>query len=92
MLDSQTKKLPVRVLRSKNKKNKYAPKDGLRYDGLYDIVAHEILSAKTAMYRFSLRRQEGQDPIRYRGPEVRPTIYELKEKETIQHLVSNIVI
>ena len=89
MLDSLRKNIPVRVMRSKNKKNKYAPKDGLRYDGLYDIVDHEVLSVKTAMYRFSLRRQEGQDPIRYEGPEVRPTVYEIQEKDSIQHLVSN---
>jgi hypothetical protein len=77
--DAYIQKQPLRVLRAKNPKSKYAPKEGIRYDGLYEITDKEILDPKTAMFRFSLRRINGQDPIRYKGVEVRPTDQELKE-------------
>jgi hypothetical protein len=72
------------VLRSANKASKYAPKEGVRYDGLYEITDKEILEPKTAMMRFSLRRIRGQDPIRYQGVEMRPTNQELKERMNIR--------
>jgi hypothetical protein len=77
LLDSYLKNQPLRVLRAVNPKSKYAPKEGIRYDGLYEITDKEILDPKTAMFRFSLRRIKGQDPIRYRGAEIRPTDQEL---------------
>lgn len=75
---------PLRVLRAANKKSKYAPSKGIRYDGLYRITGREILDFNTAMYRFSLQRIEGQDPIRYKGVEVRPNDQELKEEMKIK--------
>jgi hypothetical protein len=36
------------------------------------------------MIRFSLRRIKGQDDIRWRGVEVRPTNQELKERMNIR--------
>lgn len=75
---------PLRVLRAANKKSKYAPSKGIRYDGLYKIVGREVLDVNTATYRFSLKRVEGQDPIRYKGVEVRPNDQELKEEMKIK--------
>ena len=69
MLKAHGSQQPVRVLRSSSlpASNSYRPARGIRYDGLYRIISHEILDQKTAMYRFSLSRLEEQDPIRYRG-------------------------
>ncbi|TAQ86390.1 hypothetical protein B7494_g5292 [Chlorociboria aeruginascens] len=82
------KKQPVRVLRAVNKKSIYAPKEGIRYDGLYEIVSKEILNPKTAMFRFSFQRLSNQDPIRYKGEERRPTNQELKERMKIRELLA----
>ena len=81
---------PVRVLRSAAlpQKNPYRPAKGLRYDGLYDIVQFAILDAETAMHRFDLQRCAGQDPIRYRGVEARPTHEEVEEYGKIRKLMS----
>jgi hypothetical protein len=70
---------PVRVIRTSKlpKDNRYRPARGLRYDGLYDIISYEVLHAETAMHRFELRRQPGQDPIRSMGVEARPTDEEI---------------
>lgn len=87
MLDSWIKNQPIRVLRAANRSSKYAPKEGIRYDGLYEITDKEILDPKTAMFRFSLKRVKGQDPIRYKGVEIRPTDQELKERMTIRKLL-----
>ncbi|KAI9744466.1 MAG: hypothetical protein M1818_001995 [Claussenomyces sp. TS43310] len=75
---------PVRVLRAENRASKYAPRRGIRYDGLYDVVDEELLDASTAMYRFSLRRRKNQDPIRYEGVEARPTDQEVAEMMKIR--------
>lgn len=84
MEKSYVNRHPVRILRAAKKGSKYAPKEGVRYDGMYDIVDKEILDPKTAMIRFSLRRVPGQDPIRYQGVEARPTALELTERMNIR--------
>ncbi|KAL8754271.1 MAG: hypothetical protein Q9184_005161 [Pyrenodesmia sp. 2 TL-2023] len=89
MLESAALKEPVRVLRSAsggfvNKQGLFRPIKGLRYDGLYSITGYELLHQGTAMYRFTLERCPGQDPIRYRGPEARPTEEELKAYQKIE--------
>ncbi|KFY17460.1 hypothetical protein V492_00654 [Pseudogymnoascus sp. VKM F-4246] len=84
LLESYKSKQPLRVLRAENKNSKFAPKRGIRYDGLYTVVEYTILDAATAMYRFSLRRCKDQDPIRYRGPEARPTAQELQQYALIR--------
>ncbi|KAL8685461.1 MAG: hypothetical protein Q9224_005808, partial [Gallowayella concinna] len=70
----------IRVLRKAAQTSKagttYSPSCGLRYDGVYRIVGKVLLDAPTSMYRFTLERCSGQDPIRYQGPERRPTEYE----------------
>ncbi|KAL8848967.1 MAG: hypothetical protein Q9221_006062 [Calogaya cf. arnoldii] len=67
---------PIRVLRkaaANGKYTAYKPSCGLRYDGLYKITGKECLHVDTSMYRFNLVRCPGQDPIRHKGPEERPT-------------------
>lgn len=79
---------PVRLLRSSKslKSNVYRPSKGIRYDGLYSIVAATALDMEKAMYRFSLRRCPGQDPIRYQGVEARPTIEQLRALAEIREI------
>lgn len=57
---------PVRVLRSHNLPldNPHRPEKGYRYDGLYDVVGHELVDATKQAYRFHLIRQPEQLPIR----------------------------
>jgi len=69
-------------------KSKYAPEKGIRYDGLYDVIDWEILKPETAAHRFHLRRQSGQDPIRYIGVEKRPTNREIMEEKKISMLLA----
>jgi hypothetical protein len=78
----------IRVLRGENKNSIYAPEEGIRYDGLYEITAQTLLEEKTALYRFTLIRQPNQDPIRYKGIEARPTNQELAERAKIRELIS----
>ncbi|KAL8785012.1 MAG: hypothetical protein Q9213_003605 [Squamulea squamosa] len=72
----------IRVLRKaagSGKHSTYNPSCGLRYDGLYRITGKELLHAETSMYRFKLKRMARQDPIRFKGPEQRPTYYEKRK-------------
>lgn len=87
--DSCKYKHSVRVLRSSAlpATNRYRPAKGIRFDGLYDVVEYEILDADTNMHRFTLRRCDGQDPIRYQGVEKRPTDEELAEYSKIRALL-----
>ncbi|KAL8825097.1 MAG: hypothetical protein Q9170_007929, partial [Blastenia crenularia] len=87
MLESFRLKQPVRVLRSAGlagKTNQYRPAKGLRYDGVYDVTGYELLDKGTSMYRFTLKRCAGQDPIRYEGEESRPTPEEVYQYQKIQ--------
>ena len=89
LLKSQKDENDIRVLRSASldKKNKYRPPKGLRYDGIYRIIDYEILDKDTAMHRFTLRRRNRQDPIRCTGVEKRPTDEELAEYTKIRNLI-----
>ncbi|KUJ08788.1 uncharacterized protein LY89DRAFT_629265 [Mollisia scopiformis] len=78
---------PIRVIRAAKKGSDYAPKMGYRYDGLYIITSEEVLDAERYMTRFTLKRKEGQDPIRYQGVEARPTKYEMHEHMKIKELL-----
>ncbi|KAI4125297.1 MAG: hypothetical protein LQ338_004343 [Usnochroma carphineum] len=87
MLESSRLKQPVRVLRSASlaaKHSIYRPAKGLRYDGIYVVTGYELLDKGTAMYRFTLQRCPGQDPIRYQGEEARPTEEELRAYQVIE--------
>ncbi|KAF7504038.1 hypothetical protein GJ744_002867 [Endocarpon pusillum] len=65
MRRSLTTKKPVRVLRGENNEFRYAPKVGLRYDGLYTVVKEEQrVNGKGGVYAvFVLERMEGQEPV-----------------------------
>lgn len=72
----------IRVFRAAAASGKYtafSPSCGLRFDGMYTVTGKEQLHADTSMYRFTLVRCPDQDPIRYKGPEERPTRYEKSE-------------
>ncbi|KAI4181031.1 MAG: hypothetical protein LQ348_005101 [Seirophora lacunosa] len=87
MLESSRLKNPVRVLRSAGlagKHSQYRPAKGIRYDGTYNVTGYELLNKGTSMYRFTLVRCPGQDPIRYQGAEVRPTEEELRAYSKIE--------
>ena len=75
MLKAYENQQPVRVLRSASlpADNPYRPSHGIRYDGLYRIISHEILDQKTVMYRFALARIGGQDAIRHSGEGMIPS-------------------
>ena len=86
MLTSYETQQPLRVLRSASlpTTNAYRPARGLRYDGLYEIISHEIMDVKTCMYRFTLSRLGGQDPIRYSGDGMIPSGAQLLELNKIR--------
>ena len=62
---------PVRVFRSWRlpPKNEWRPKNGFRYDGLYDVVEKELLDAERALYRFTMERRPNQWKIRADQPD-----------------------
>jgi len=88
MMESLKLHNPVRVIRSgvanSKKKSAYQPSRGLRYDGLYEVVADELLHEATAMHRFTMQRLSDQHPIRYQGVEARPTPEEQRSYESIR--------
>ncbi|MCJ1309756.1 hypothetical protein MMC25_003417 [Agyrium rufum] len=86
LLHNLETKAPVRLLRSSSleKSNPYRPTEGTRYDGLYDVIDVKVLDVKTAMHRFGLRRRPKQSPIRYKGPEKRPTPEQSAERSKLR--------
>ncbi|KAH7321648.1 hypothetical protein BKA65DRAFT_540825 [Rhexocercosporidium sp. MPI-PUGE-AT-0058] len=58
---------PIRVLRGSNLKSKYAPKAGIRYDGLYVVrqFGHKLLDENKDIYRCTimLERVTNQRPL-----------------------------
>ncbi|PQE29730.1 ydg sra domain-containing protein [Rutstroemia sp. NJR-2017a WRK4] len=77
-------KNPIRVLRSVNKDSKYAPKAGFRYDGLYQIVSKKSLDPERFLNSYLLQRLPRQAPIRYEGPAIRPSAWELHLMEVLK--------
>ena len=65
MRTSLMTKKPVRVLRGQNDDFRYAPKVGLRYDGLYTVAKEEQrVNGKGGVYAvFVLERVEEQEPV-----------------------------
>ena len=79
LLEAVRRQSAVRVIRAwAAKTTTYLPRKGLRYDGLYDVTKHVLLDADTAMYRFTLVRQQGQGAIRHLGQSARPNAQELE--------------
>jgi hypothetical protein len=64
---------PVRVLRASTGKSNYAPRLGIRYDGLYRVVAlSNPKNAKGGLYeQFHLERLGGQGAFDIRRPDAR---------------------
>jgi len=84
MLVNHAEGKPVRLFRSSNLSNKFAPELGFRYDGLYSVEGYEKLDPdgeKRNRHRFKLVRRPGQDLIRCEGPAKRPTAQEVDEYE-----------
>lgn len=61
------KEHPVRVFRSSKCPGKYAPAEGIRYDGLYVIKEAKLKDKETLHYRVHMARLPGQGPIRWEG-------------------------
>ncbi|KEQ74639.1 hypothetical protein M436DRAFT_63007 [Aureobasidium namibiae CBS 147.97] len=82
MIESSRTQIPVRVLRTSKMTtkgpNEYRPEAGMRYDGLYKVIDYEVEREEKQVHLFHLVREPGQGPIRYKGPEVRPTPEELE--------------
>ena len=89
MLKAYETQQSLRVLRSASLStgNAYRPARGIRYDGLYRIISYEILDPETAMYRFSLSRLEGQDPIRCSGDGKVPSNAQILELNKIRNQI-----
>lgn len=62
---------PVRVLRTGSQNSMFAPKCGIRYDGLYAVTDSEIVKRRSDgknYWLFTLDRVEGQPPIGHNRP------------------------
>ncbi|KAI6914126.1 hypothetical protein KC318_g2020 [Hortaea werneckii] len=84
LIESKESRKPIRLIRSHNLKNEYAPEKGFRYDGLYTIVDFEMLdppNSKRQRHRFKMVRVPGQPPMRGTGDGKRPTKEELEQLE-----------
>lgn len=56
----------VRVLRKAAAGSRYAPRCGLRYDGLYKVINREVAEGRRGernWYKFTLKREPGQTPL-----------------------------
>lgn len=84
MRTSLMTKKPVRVLRGQNDEFRYAPKVGLRYDGLYTVAKEEQrVNGKGGVYAvFVLERVEEQEPVDLSRPNAGDLVLfgELKER------------
>ena len=82
MINSSRSHEPVRLLRASKMttegSNDFRPAEGLRYDGVYEVVGYEIKNVAKQVHLFHLVRLPGQTPIRSSGPGVRPTPEELE--------------
>ncbi|KAI5202555.1 hypothetical protein E4T39_04667 [Aureobasidium subglaciale] len=81
LIENSKSHQPVRLLRAAKMNtegaNDYRPAEGMRYDGLYEVVGYEIKNLAKQVHLFRLVRLPDQGPIRNSGPEVRPTPEEL---------------
>ncbi|KAI1392511.1 PUA-like domain-containing protein [Hypoxylon trugodes] len=78
---------PVRVLRAggSSRANRWLPRCGLRYDGLYQVTAlRECKNRKGGLYeQFTLVREPGQEPLE-KLVDVSPTMQQIHELQHIQ--------
>ncbi|KAF8790620.1 Histone-lysine N-methyltransferase like protein [Argiope bruennichi] len=56
--------LPVRVLRGYKLRSKFAPEEGYRYDGLYNVVEYYLTTGISGfkVYKFRMERIKDQEP------------------------------
>jgi hypothetical protein len=91
MIDALKNKKVIRVIRSNRESKKarttlYPPTTGCRYDGLYTVVGSRMIDPAFQHIRFHLKRVPGQDPIRFGGPQERPSQFEIRAKERVAAL------
>ncbi|XP_076648377.1 uncharacterized protein LOC143356512 [Halictus rubicundus] len=80
LIKNYENQIPVRLIRSYNLLNEFAPKTGYRYDGLY-IVANfwiGVNSDGTKHYKFALLRLINQDPPSWSIKQSTPTTVSLQ--------------
>ncbi|XP_076290359.1 uncharacterized protein LOC143213903 [Lasioglossum baleicum] len=80
LIKNYESQIPVRLIRSYNLFNEFAPKTGYRYDGLY-IVANVWIgmdSDATKYYKFALLRLTNQDPPPWSIKQSTPTTVSLQ--------------
>jgi hypothetical protein len=70
LMTSQARNLPVRVIRTSKSDSEFAPSKGYRYDGLYKVISHGLMASAggTQKWKFKLKRQDNQPPIRREVP------------------------
>ena len=78
-------KTPTRVIRGKSKKKASAPKEGFRYDGLYQVVSQtQLINKKGGAYlQFKLERVAAQPDIN----KSRPNVHDLTEFRAIKEAI-----
>ncbi|XP_015601626.1 uncharacterized protein LOC107270814 [Cephus cinctus] len=61
---SYQNQIPIRIVRGYSLSNKFAPKTGYRYDGLYMVVAHWLGTSTDSkeVHKFALKRISNQEP------------------------------
>jgi hypothetical protein len=67
LFESYRTRRPVRVFRSFRLAEivEHKPLEGFRYDGLYTVVAPELVKRERQIYRFKMERIPGQGPLRH---------------------------
>jgi len=70
LITSFNTKLPVRVLRGSKSSSKFAPSQGLRYDGIYIVTDHKAVIGKDGyrVFRYKLERCPNQMEIQLKIP------------------------
>ncbi|XP_078046937.1 uncharacterized protein LOC144475185 [Augochlora pura] len=84
LIKNYENQVPVRLIRSYNLLNEFAPKTGYRYDGLY-IVANFWIAVNpdsTKYYKFALLRLTNQDPPSWSIKQSPPTNVSLQSNES----------
>lgn len=77
---------PVRVLRAKAAESRYAPMEGIRYNGLYHVVEKRLpqKAHKGRYEQFELQRVQGQ-PVSLEQCRIRPNANEMRDFYSIDN-------
>ena len=70
LITSFNTKLPVRVLRTSKSSSKFAPSQGLRYDGIYIVTDHKAVAGRDGhrVFKYKLERCPNQKEIQMNVP------------------------